>query len=305
VVADVARRERARAIWANWPNTPFLLGAWRAARRLGLPLYVHLHDTWREAYAARPLYLERWTAWRYEARVLRSARRLFTITEAAREHYLRTLGVDSTVLPHAVPQADLDRPSRPRPVPTAGGRRILHFAGHVYRSMNTDALATLARALPLSRHDVVLRCFTPSSVAQLAAAGIGGERLEVRFGTRDDVMADQAEADVLVLPLAFRSRNPVEIRTVFPTKLLEYFVSGRPILVHAPAESWAARDARAKGWADVADVAEPKALAAAIDALLDDTGRQEAIVAAARAEAHRRAAPMLVRALREAMEGYG
>ena len=302
VVREVARRVHARAIWASWPNTPFLLGAWRAARELGLPLYVHLHDTWREAYAARPLYLERLAAWWYEGRVLGDARRLFTITDAAREHYLRKLGLDSTVLPHAVPEADLGRP--PSPQRAAGGPRVLHFAGHVYRSMNTDALATLARALARCRHDVVLHCYAPASADQLAAAGIGGERVRVRFAPRDEVMADQAAADLLVLPLAFRSTNPLEIRTVFPTKLLEYFVSGRPILVHGPAESWSARDARAKGWGEVADVPDAGALAAAIDALLDDAPRQERLVSAARAEARRRAAPEVARALRAELDRY-
>jgi glycosyltransferase involved in cell wall biosynthesis len=303
-VGDVARKAKARAIWANWPNTPFLIGAWRAASRLRLPLYIHLHDTWREAYAARPLFLERLTAWRYERRVLGDARRLFTITDAAREHYLRKLGLDSTVLPHAVPQDDLVRDPRATPRPSSGPR-VLHFAGHVYRAMNTDALAVLARALPLCRHEVVLHCYTPVSAEQLAAAGISGDRMKVRFATRADVMADQAAADVLVLPLAFRSRNPVEIRTVFPTKLLEYFVSGRPVLVHAPAESWVARDARAKGWGEVVDEAEPAAVAAAVDALLDDRERQERLVAAARAEARRRAAPEVARALRAELDGYG
>ncbi|HEY8151539.1 MAG TPA: glycosyltransferase [Vicinamibacteria bacterium] len=303
VVADVARRTQARAIWANWPNTPFLIGAWRAARELRLPLYVHLHDTWREAYAARPLPLERLAAWWYEGRLLRAARRLFTITDAAREHYLRSLGLDSTVLPHCVPAADLDRPPpAARPV---GTRRVLHFAGHVYRAMNTDALAMLARALPLCRHDVILHCYTPSSAAPLAAAGIAGDRVEVRFGTRDEVMADQAAADLLVLPLAFRSPNPLEIRTVFPTKLLEYFVSGRPVLVHAPFDSWCARDAGAKGWAAVVDEPSPAALARAIDALLDDAPRQASLVAAARAEARRRAAPDVARALRAELEEIG
>jgi glycosyltransferase involved in cell wall biosynthesis len=168
--------------------------------------------------------------------------------------------------------------------------------------MNTDALALLTRALALCRHDVLLRCYTPSSAAQLAALGIAGDRVEVRFGTRDDVMADQAAADLLVLPLAFRSPNPLEIRTVFPTKLLEYFVSGRPVLVHAPVDSWCARDAATKGWAAVAGEASPAALAGAIDALLDDVPRQTSLVAAARAEARRRAAPEVARALRAELE---
>ena len=94
-------------------------------------------------------------------------------------------------------------------------------------------------------------------------------------------MAAQRRAALLFLPLAFCSSNPTEIRTVFPTKLLEYFVSGRPILVHAPADSWVSRAARAEGWGEVVDESYPLQLARAIDSLLADQPRQEALVAAA------------------------
>jgi glycosyltransferase involved in cell wall biosynthesis len=152
---------------------------------------------------------------------------------------------------------------------------------------------------------VVLDCYSPNGAPALARLGVSGPRVRVQFGSREDVMAAQAEADVMVLPLAFQSSNPVEIETVFPTKLLEYFVSGRPILVHAPERSWASRDARANGWGDVVDVPDAAAVARAIDRLLADAKHAEALVAAARREARRRAAPEVVSLLRAELQRLG
>src|SRR5207237_10873510 len=100
------------------------------------------------------------------------------------------------------------------PLPPAagpGGPRVLHVPGHVYRSMNTDALARVAAALERCRHDVGRHCYAPASAATLAAAGIGGARVRVRFGSRAEVMADQAGVDVLFLPLAFLSYITVRV----------------------------------------------------------------------------------------------
>jgi glycosyltransferase involved in cell wall biosynthesis len=99
------------------------------------------------------------------------------------------------------------------------------------------------------------------------------------------------------MPLAFASTNPSEIQTVFPTKLLEYFVSGRPILVHAPTDSWAARSARELGWGYVVDEPDPLLLAKGIDELLDAPELCARIVACAKREARARAASAVAPAL--------
>ena len=39
-----------------------------------------------------------------------------------------------------------------------------------------------------------------------------------------------------------------EVRTVFSTKILEYLVSGRPIVVFAPEGSYHAESAKKNGW---------------------------------------------------------
>lgn len=296
----IAKEVRPRAIWANWPTTPFAIGAWMAARRLRLPFYFHLHDLWKEGYAGKRLYVERLAAAYYEARILRTARRIFTITDAAREFYLQTRNVDSYVLPHSLPVADLSDQSET--VISPEGPRLLHFAGAIYPLMNQDAIVNVVKALDRCKHEIVFDCFTAGSAEQMAGIGIGGPQVRIGFVPKAEVMKRQRSSDLLLLPLAFHSSNPHEIQTVFPTKLLEYYVSGRPILVHAPADSWASRSAREAGWGEVVDSTDPENLAKAIDALLENPQRQQSLVAAARKEAERRAAPLVAQRLREELQ---
>jgi hypothetical protein len=51
-------------------------------------------------------------------------------------------------------------------------------------------------------------------------------------------LAIQHDADMLFLPLAFHSPIPEVLRTSAPGKMGEYLSSGRPILVHAPQDSF-------------------------------------------------------------------
>lgn len=295
-IITLATKCQPRAIWVNWPTTAFLLGAWQASRRLNLPLYVHLHDMWQESYRGTRAYVERSAAWWYERRLLRDARRIFTITEDARKHYLKKLGIDSFVLQHSIPETDLA--SFSATLASGAKPRVVHFAGYIYPSMNEDALVNVVQALNFCKNDVIFECYTQSEVQLLASVGIGGPRVRVAFVQRRDVMIAQRKADLVILPLAFRSTNPLEIRTVFPTKLLEYLVCGRPILVHAPADSWVSRNARRDGWGEVVDTPDPRLLASSIDRLLAEPQRQESLVAASFAEAKRRAAPVIARSLK-------
>jgi hypothetical protein len=74
----------------------------------------------------------------------------------------------------------------------------------------------------------------------------------------------QSEAHVLVAPLSHKNCSIDEVRTVFSTKLLEYLIAGRPIVVFAPEDSYHAESARRGGWGGyVVSEDSPAALASA------------------------------------------
>jgi glycosyltransferase involved in cell wall biosynthesis len=273
----LAREIRPRALWVNWPSTGFLLGAWLAAREVGLPLYVHMHDTWEESLTGLPVTLNRLAPRVFERRVLKSAANVFAITEEAAAHFRAKHGCSTSVLKHCIPDADIEAAVR---VGASEIENRIHFAGGIYPLMNQDAVVNLVKALDHCTSGITLDGYT-FDVTGLAAAGIGGPRVSLRYAPKAEVMAAQRRSALLFLPLAFHSTNPTEIQTVFPTKLLEYLVSGRPILVHAPPDSWVSRAARTEGWGEVVDEPDSRQLAHRIDSLLADQPKQEALVTAA------------------------
>ncbi|MFQ5458069.1 MAG: glycosyltransferase, partial [Myxococcota bacterium] len=101
----------------------------------------------------------------------------------------------------------------------------------------------------------------------------------------NEAMRLQREADLLYLPLAFETPWEDEIRTVYPTKAVEYLLSGTPILLHAPPGCYTVEDARRYGWAYVVDTQNPAALGEAVRILLEDTNLRRRLTQSARAAA--------------------
>ena len=92
----------------------------------------------------------------------------------------------------------------------------------------------------------------------------------------------QQEADVLFLALAFDSPYLDIVRTSAPAKMGEYLAAGRPILAHAPSDSFVSRYVRRHGCGVVVAESDPAALAGALNELLTDAALRERICAAAR-----------------------
>jgi glycosyltransferase involved in cell wall biosynthesis len=80
----------------------------------------------------------------------------------------------------------------------------------------------------------------------------------------------QKRADVLFLPLAFQSPYPELIKISSPSKVGEFLMSGRPVLVHAPSGSFLSKYFREHECGLVVDRDEPALLAQALKQLLSD-----------------------------------
>ena len=80
----------------------------------------------------------------------------------------------------------------------------------------------------------------------------------------------QSQADILFLPLSWHTKSPEIINTATPGKLTEYLIGGRPILIHAPKESYLVEYAKENDFALVVDEENVDQLANAIRRLLTD-----------------------------------
>jgi glycosyltransferase involved in cell wall biosynthesis len=81
----------------------------------------------------------------------------------------------------------------------------------------------------------------------------------------------QRDADILFLPLAFNSPYPDIIKTSAPGKMGEYLAAKKPVLVHAPSDSFISWYFRKYNCGCVVDEDDPEKLAQEIIRLLNDT----------------------------------
>jgi glycosyltransferase involved in cell wall biosynthesis len=276
-----------QVVLATFPFEVNLVATFFAARELGLPLYVHMHDLWMEQIpegTAAAAFAKEW-----EPVIFKDSTRILCMTEAMQRHYQVKYGIKTYLLPHCIPENGKSKvPVGIRPA-TMTTPTVL-FVGAVQKDMNLDSLKTLASASELLPTDYELLFCTSSDRVTLNRLGIQSSRLRVKYVSRAEVQCLQSQAHVLVAPLSHKDCAMDEIRTVFSTKLLEYLVSGRPIVVYAPEGSYHVESARKHGWGYVVTEDSPAALAAAIREVASNEDLAAELVRRALEEARTRSA---------------
>jgi len=272
------RNTRARGLLVVYPKQHFLLAACVAAALTRKPLLVYFMDVYVEA-----LPRGRRVARIIERYVLRRAAVLFAMSDAHREQLearLRAIGVQGArvvEIPHMFAPVEVVA------IDPAPGRPSIVFTGAIYGAQ-ADAIRRLIDALDhpmLGGLDPRLHLLSPMDAQTVASFGVRtGARVQLRAGSSVEAVATQRVGDILFLPISF-DLTPDQARTASPSKLPEYLAARRPILVHAPPDSYVARYARAHGFAEVVDVPEVEAVAAAVRRLATDAARRTELVRAA------------------------
>lgn len=208
----------------------WVLASHLLARVTGIPHAVVVHDAYRENAGQRRFPWQRAIPGRLEPLVLRHAR-VTTILGGLAQRYRDEHGIDVRLIRSPAPA-----PPRPARTPRGDGRLRIGFAGAVYDNV-VRPLAQMARVVardPALSLDVL----SPATSEFLAAHGIAGERIKTRFERGyDRLLAALGEYDLLYLPLSATGGADLgaeALQYAFPTKAIDYLLSGAPILVHCP-----------------------------------------------------------------------
>jgi glycosyltransferase involved in cell wall biosynthesis len=284
-VRRVLRKLGTRVVFGAYPCDDYFVATFLAARDLGLPFYAHMHDLCIENLTpGSPLarFAEKW-----EPIIIREARRVLSMTEAMQKYYENKYGIRTDLLPHTIREQDyLNVTMRPPAMPAP----TVLFVGAVSPPMNLDALKVLAAASELLPSGYELLFCTSMDLQALKEQGIQSSRLRAQYVSRAEVQRLQSGAHVLIAPLSHKNGSIEEVRTVFSTKLCEYLVSGRPIIVFAPEDSYHAESGRKNGWAYVVSEDSPAALAEAILKVVTKEDLAAGLVRGALQEAYSRSA---------------
>jgi len=179
-------------------------------------------------------------------------------------------GIRSTVIHNS---CDLEPyfPVEPVSRPTSGtGDKQIVYAGAFYE-FQLDAFQNLIMAFrQLNRPDIKLHLYIRRHPYELDADGTNPAIVFHGRLPNEAIPPILKAADILFLPLGFRTPYPQLVRTSAPGKTGELLASGRPILVNAPKDSFISWYFRRYDCGLVVDNDNPQELAAAIDSLLSD-----------------------------------
>lgn len=252
-----ARGARPTVVLAVFPSLDFLVCSLAIGGVMGAPVHVYLHDCIVETAGNRA---ERSLSRMAERWAFSRAKRVYSMSEPMKAFYAAK-GLDTEVLPHGI-DAGQERP--PRAAGTSGPLRV-GFSGGIYEN-NLQALSDLIEAKRLSGGAFEVHVTCPSQSLDLLRArglleGLDSART---LPTRGGVLDFLAGCDLLFVPMSFESKVRDDLLTVFPTKVTDYWLAGRPILVYGPREYAFVPMAERDGYAATVSERSPARLAEAV-----------------------------------------
>ena len=276
-----------------YPNASFLVAAYQVCQSLKIPYVLQMHDLWEENYSAdhpRGVLARKW-----EEQIFKNALQRYSMTEIQQNHYQKKYKLPIELLPHTIRperiESGLAHWQKRQESSDAPSSFTIVYTGNISSAMNLDAIKQLVRAVDMLPEEIKVKMFVNFNEQQCRDLEVYHERIQYDWLPMSQVQEEMREADALFLPLSFKNASMDEVKTVYATKTLDYLVSGTPILVFSPSDSFHSISAKNKGWGHVVCEDSPEALVKGINQLRTEAGLRNSLVSAAFKEAeHRNAA---------------
>jgi glycosyltransferase involved in cell wall biosynthesis len=254
--------------------------AYIACQKLNIPFYLYVFDD----------YIDQWTDRYYSefAKVrgpllFKNAAEVIVPNESLKSYYNTQYSIDPVVIHNPVDLSDYGNESSNISYDD-GSEIAIVYTGSIYAAQY-DALTRLTRAISnIEGKTVKLHVFSsegldiPETPPEII---VNHNPLPL-----SKIPPVQKNAHILFLPLAFHSDYPANlIRTSSPGKMGEYLASGRPIIVHAPPDSFVSWYFNTYECGIVVDSEDEDKLTIALEKIINDAEFREKIMSNARRRA--------------------
>lgn len=280
-IARILKREKCSAVVATTSDLFDMPAAYIAGRLMQVRFYPYLFDY----YSHKVLGKTSTFAHRYEPIMLKGAAGIIVPNEFMREEARSRYGVESTVIHNPCDLAAYESAPLDNPVISKDREIKIVYTGSIYEAHFSAFRNLVASIRLLDQWNIKLHIYTDQLASELDEFGICGPVVLHPPQATSAISEIQQKADILFLPLAFSSPYPDVVRTSAPGKIGEYLAAGRPVLVHAPPDTFLAWYFRQHACGLVVDESDPAKLATAIELLLTDSSLRDSLVAKARVRA--------------------
>ena len=256
-----------------FPSLDFLLVSVLLSKLLRVKLFVYLHDCIEET-ATLPI--EKQISRIAEYLTFKCSAKVYSISDCMKEYY-KSKGFRTETLPHGIDSSSIRCPS----IRYRSARPKVGFAGMIYAT-NEDAIKELVAAKNLLKGGFELHFATTLwSIGRLKDMGVSHEiETAHTYGSRDEVLDLLADCDILFLPMSFSSKHRKDLVSIFPTKVTDYWLAQRPIIVYGSSDYAFTRKASEDGYAKVITQRGPEHIARAIEELRSSSILQDSLVRA-------------------------
>ena len=277
-IADIVRREHCEALVACTGDVTILPAAYLASKFTGVPFYAYIFDHY--SYREWDNSVARFWAHRFERSLMKGAAGVIAPNEILRDDLRRRFDVEATVIHNSFDMSPYETEKQPgTPIAKDSPEISIVYTGAVYEA-HFGAFRNLMTAIrKLGRPGINVHLYTDQPDETLERENVRGPIVKHPQQSMTEMPRVQMEADILFLPLAFDSPYPDLVRTSATTKLGEYLASQRPILVHAPRDSFVSWYFRQYECGVVVDEDDPARLAEAIELILNDAELCRRVVA--------------------------
>lgn len=209
--------------------------------------------------------------------LLKGAKGIIVTNEYMENEYTRRYGVKSTVIHNPYSMQDLNILNKEKKIFDEKEINIV-YTGAIYEA-HYDAFRNLIAAIKrLDRPEIKLHLFTRRPASELEEVDISDQIVVYHEHVpQSEITEILKQADILFLPLAFDSPYPEVIKTSAPGKIGEYLAVGKPILVHAPEDTFISWYFKKNMCGIVVDKNDVIALSEAINNLIVDRRLQAEI----------------------------
>jgi glycosyltransferase involved in cell wall biosynthesis len=280
IITRVAKTQNAFCIVGVIPGIEMAIAAFLASKKLKIPFYIYYVDT-----TMRYLGISKWNGFlldSYERQWLIFARRVFVISESLAEDLrLRLKYPRPMIMRHCLPVSEFENTISLRTGRKPGDPSQALFAGHLKLFSKAKLFNVIVQAIEIvsKSKPVRLEILGMPTRESVTTLGIADSPLwTTAIVTREESLRRQKNADILIDVLDCSGDLAEIMKTAFPTKIVEYMVSGTPILFVAASDSFASAYLRKYDLACVVDSSDPDYIAEKIESLLCDQSLRRRLI---------------------------
>lgn len=290
---SIMNRHKADKIFAIYPTEIFLLVAYLASLISGKELYLYFVNTYVENRHTffRPLHIL------FQKMLFKRAKHVFVMSEGMVDLYKKNYPdlKKCSALRHTFNEEITEFKAY-----EISDQVNFYFSGNVNDSCR-EAAIRLFNTIS-TNPDYTITVSPASQRSSLISYGINTDKLNLISVNRDNLIAEMRNADIMLLPHGFHGAlSQEEYDTIFPTKVIEYLISGKVILLHAPETSFLTRFMREHHCALIVTEPEEKMILEAIVKLKNDPAMREQLIRNALKAAELFYAPTVIREFRKTL----